>query len=449
MPQLQKVLWSKGVLLNPQHLQLQDRYMEELLGFRLDTLAFCPWGFSRLELDREALVGGAVVITEAAGLLPDALVFDIPNSDQAPPPLPLADHWKPDEDSVLIHLSIPEHRHGGVNVSTSASERSARYFADVVLRRDENTGLAEKPIQVARRNLRLVAEGESLERAVSMPVARILRGAGGVPELDQAFIPPLIDIDASATLMSMARRLVELLSAKSSALSGMRRQRNVGLADFGIADVANFWLLYTVNTHLPRFRHHFETGKGHPATLYEAMLELAGALMTFAQSAHPRDLPVYEHGDLSTSFGKLDNMVREMLETAVPSNHVSLPLKRTEPTVFAAAIDQDRYFAAPQMFIAIKSSMKQDELIRRVPQILKVSSADQIERLIRRALPGVVLAHSPSPPSAIPIKSNYQYFQLDKRGEDWDAIRMSRHLAVYAPSDLADPEMELVILLPS
>jgi type VI secretion system protein ImpJ len=158
---------------------------------------------------------------------------------------------------------------------------------------------------------------------------------------------------------------------------------------------------------------------------------------------------VYEHGDLSTSFGKLDNMVREMLETAVPSNHVSLPLKRTEPTVFAAAIDQDRYFAAPQMFIAIKSSMKQDELIRRVPQILKVSSADQIERLIRRALPGVVLAHSPSPPSAIPIKSNYQYFQLDKRGEDWDAIRMSRHLAVYAPSDLADPEMELVILLPS
>jgi type VI secretion system protein ImpJ len=69
MPQLQKVLWSKGVLLNPQHLQLQDRYMEELLGFRLDTLSFCPWGFSKLEFDREALAGGVVVVTEAAGLL--------------------------------------------------------------------------------------------------------------------------------------------------------------------------------------------------------------------------------------------------------------------------------------------------------------------------------------------------------------------------------------------
>jgi type VI secretion system protein ImpJ len=183
--------------------------------------------------------------------------------------------------------------------------------------------------------------------------------------------------------------------------------------------------------------------------MYSAMLELAGTLMTFAQSAHPRDLPVYDHGELTTCFHKLDDMVRELLETAVPANHISLPLKRTEKGLYATAIDQDRYFAAPQMFIAIRSSIKQDELIRKVPQILKVSSADQIESLIRRALPGVSLTHSPSPPSAVPIKSNYQYFQLDRRGEDWDSIRSSRHLAVYVPADIPEPEMELVILLPS
>ena len=449
MPQLQKVLWSKGVLLNPQHLQLQDRYIEELLEFRLDALTFCPWGFSRLDFDREALNGETLVVTQAAGLMPDGLVFDVPESDQAPPPLALADHWKPDEESIFIYLTIPEHRPGGMNVSTASSERGARYVADIVLRRDENTGLAEKPIQVARRNLRLVAEGESMERSVSIPIARIVRGTGGIPELDSSFIPPMVNMAASPGLMSIARRIVELLSAKSSTLSGMRRQRNIGLADFGISDVANFWLLYTVNTHLPRFRHLFETRQGHPSLLYTAMLDLAGSLMTFAQSAHPRDLPPYDHSDLSSCFMRLDSIVRELLETAVPSNHVSLPLKRTEPTVFATAIDQDKYFTAPQMFIAIKAAMKQDELIRRAPQIMKVSSADQIERLIRRALPGVVLTHSPSPPSAIPIKANYQYFQMDRRGEDWDAIRSSRHLAVYAPADLVEPEMELVILLPS
>jgi type VI secretion system protein ImpJ len=448
MRQLQKVLWSKGVLLNPQHLQLQDRYLEELLEFRLDALTFCPWGFRRLAVDREALAGGVLSLTEAAGLLPDGLVFDVPTADPAPPPLPLAEHWRADQTELTLFLTVPEHRYGGHNVSTGAGEGDTRYIAEVVLRRDENTGLTEKPIQVARRNLRLIAAGESLAGAVSLPVARIRRGAAGALELDPSFIPPVVDSGASAALLGITRRIVELLSAKSSALSGMRRQRNVGLADFGIADVANFWLLYTVNTHLPRFRHILDTRRGHPAALYTGLLELAGTLMTFAQTAHPRDLPAYDHNDLTGCFTRLDATVRELLETAVPSNHVSLPLRRTEPSVYATALDQDRYFSAPQMYLAIAAGVKQDELVRRVPHLLKVSSADQLERLIRRALPGVALTHIPSPPSAIPIKLNYQYFALERSGEDWDAIRLSRHLAVYVPADLPDPELELVILLP-
>lgn len=447
MRQLEKVLWSKGVLLNPQHLQLQDRYVEELLEFRLDALTFCPWGFSRLEIDRDALAGGVIGISEAAGLMPDGLVFDIPAADAAPAPLALAEHWRADEPALMVHLVIPEHRPGSRNVATDGNTADTRYIAEIVLRRDENTGQAEKPIQVAKRNLRLVAAGESLEGAVGLPVARVLRGAGGAPELDASFIPPLLDIGASAALDSVARRIVELLSGKSSSLAGMRRQRNAGLADFGVADIANFWLLYTVNTHLPRFRHLFETRRGHPAALYSAMLELAGTLMTFVQSAHPQDLPAYEHGDLTGCFTRLDARVRELLETAVPAHHISLPLRLTEASVYATALDQDRYLGAPQIYLAVAAESKQDELIRRVPQLLKVSSADQIERLIRHGLGGVSLTHVPSPPSAVPIQLNYQYFLLERSGDDWDAIRMSRHLAVHVPADVPDPQLELVILL--
>ena len=42
---------------------------------------------------------------------------------------------------------------------------------------------------------------------------------------------------------------------EGDALAGTRRQRNQGLADFSITDVASFWLLYTLNTHLPQLRH--------------------------------------------------------------------------------------------------------------------------------------------------------------------------------------------------
>src|SRR5690606_35298823 len=120
------------------------------------------------------------------------------------------------------------------------------------------------------------------------------------------YVPPLVDVTANVYLMTIARRLVEVLSARSSGLAGTRRQRNRGLADFGSSDVANFWLLYSVNTHLPVLRHLFETRRGHPEALFRAMLALAGALTTFSGTLHPRDLPGYDHLDLGGCFGRLD-----------------------------------------------------------------------------------------------------------------------------------------------
>src|SRR5262245_41249783 len=136
-------------------------------------------------------------------------------------------------------------------------------------------------------------------------------------------------------MMTIARRLVEILSARSTALSGTRRQKNQSLADFGIADVASFWLLYTINTYLPAMRHIFEVRRGHPAELFETMLALAGSLTTFSMKVHPRDLPSYEHDDLATCFTKLDEQLRELLETVVPASTVSLPLKLVQPSVYA------------------------------------------------------------------------------------------------------------------
>ena len=48
MKRLQPVIWTKGTFLSPQHLQLQDRFLENLLQFHLDSLSFRPWGFRSL-----------------------------------------------------------------------------------------------------------------------------------------------------------------------------------------------------------------------------------------------------------------------------------------------------------------------------------------------------------------------------------------------------------------
>ena len=86
MKRLQPVIWTKGTFLSPQHLQLQDRFLENLLQFHLDSLSFRPWGFRSLQIGREALTAGSLAISTASGIFPDGLLFDIPGSDSAPPP---------------------------------------------------------------------------------------------------------------------------------------------------------------------------------------------------------------------------------------------------------------------------------------------------------------------------------------------------------------------------
>ena len=448
MRRLEPVIWTKGTFLNPQHLQSQDRFLEETLQFDLQALEFRPWGFGHLRLDHAALAAGNLVVSEAAGIFPDGLLFDIPESDAAPPAKPLADHFQADVEAVDVYLAIPSYRERGFNVASARRDAETRYRAEVEMVRDENTGQSEKPIMVARKNLRLAADTENREGSSTLQVARVRKTAAGLFQLDPRFVPPLLDFEASDYLVSIARRLVEILSAKSTELAGARRQKNQTLADFTSADIPRFWLLYTVNAALPVFRHLFETRKGHPEALYAAMLSLAGSLSTFSVKIHPRDLPPYDHDNLGVCFTDLDEKLRFLLETVVPSNCISLPLKRVQPSIYATSIDNEKYLQQTRMYLAVSADMSQADLIAKTPQLVKICSVDAVEHLVQRALPGVALMHVLTPPSAIPIKLNYQYFGLNQSGGSWEAVVRARNLAAYVPGDFPNPQMELVIVLP-
>ena len=448
MKRLQPVIWTKGTFLSPQHLQIQDRFLENLLQFHLECLAFRPWGFTSLQISQETLAAGSFGISAAAGIMPDGLLFEIPSSDAAPEPKILPDYFEPDQNTLEVYLAVPQYRERGLNVATSPREGGARYRAEMELFRDENTGLSEKAVQVARKNLRLLAEGESRDGFSTLRVARVKRTPAGTFQLEPRFVPPLLDFRASEYLVAVARRLVEILSARSSAIAGLRRQKNQTLADFSTADIANFWLLYTINTTFPQIRHLFETRGGHPETLYSAMLSLAGALTTFSTKIHPRDLPVYDHDDLGTCFADLDEKLRILLETVVPSNFVSLPLKMVQPSIYATSIDNEKYLANTKMYLAVSAETSQAEIVGKTPNLVKVCSASHIEHLVRQALPGVTLTYLQQPPGAIPVKLNCQYFSLSQAGVAWEAILRARNLAAYVPGDLPNPELELIILLP-
>jgi type VI secretion system protein ImpJ len=427
---------------------MQDVFLENSLHFRLNALQFQPWGFHALQIDREALASGTFLLNNASGIFPDGLLFDIPRSDAAPPPKLLTDSFGPDQNELDVYLAIPPWRDGGLNVAAPRVGADTRYVPQMAMLRDENTGLSEKPVMIARKNFRLLVQSEVQQGTVAMRVARVKRSVAGVCSLDSTFVPPLLDFHASDYLVTIARRLTEMLFARSTQLSGTRRQKNQSLAEFSASDIADFWLLYTVNAYAPLINHLYEAGIRHPEQLFSAMAALAGALTTFSPTLHPRDIPAYDHDNLSSCFTNLDEKLRALLETTVPTNWVALPLKLVRPSIYATDLADEKYLKSTQMYLAITAELSQSDVIDRTPSLVKVCSASHIDHLMTYALPGVDLTYVPTPPNSIPMKLRYTYFSLAQTGPAWEAVRRARNFAAYVPGELPNPQLELLILLP-
>lgn len=449
MKQLQPVLWSKGTFLTPQHLQLQDKFLEDSLNFRLQALKFCAWGFSEVVLDQELLADGQLAISRASGIFPDGLIFEIPGPDQPPPSKSLAEFFDPGMRDLDIYLSVPDYKDKGLNVAGLGRVATSRYLAEISTVRDDNTGAGDKPIQIARKNFRLLAANESREGSSTLRIANIEKTETGAFRLNPRFVPPLLEVRASDYLRGLVNGILEILTAKSAQLAGGRRQKNQSLADFTASDIANFWLLYTVNSNIPVLNHLLQGQRCHPEELFTALTALGASLTTFSPTIRPRDLPLYDHANLSKVFTDLDEKLRVLLETVVPTNVVSLPLKQVSNTIYATALDQDKYLQNTRMYLAISADSSEDAIIRGVPRLVKTCSATHIEQLVSNALPGITLTHVSTPPSAIPIKLKYQYFSLNQSGAAWDTIPRARNFAAYVPAEIPNPQMELIILLPT
>jgi type VI secretion system protein ImpJ len=446
-----RVVWTKGMFLSPQHFQAQDLYFEDLVQFRFSSSHFANYGVTRIELDRDALANGLVKLTAAKGVMPDGETFDMPNSDLLPLSRELSKRWPSIDETLDVYLSLPERRLNARNVTLPGQREDSgpadtRYTSETRLVPDENQGSDEKPVQVGQKAFRLLFGTEFRDGYTSLRIAQLERSPTGIPMTRASFVAPCLDLASSTYLEELLRRQVEILLTKSASLSGPRRERAKAAAGFSASETDKFWLLHTVNSYLPELRHIFKTRHGHPETAYVAMLRLAGALATFSMEGGPGDLPDYDHDELGLCFTQLDARIRDLMEIVIPSKYRAIPLSLTDRFVWSGTIDDDNLFKNTQFYLAVSAKMGIADVIQKVPQFLKMGAPDEIERLVRTAVSGLGLRHTEMVPSAIPVKLDNQYFRLNQTGPLWDRILLSRRISVFAPGEIVEPKMEVVVV---
>jgi type VI secretion system protein ImpJ len=280
---------------------------------------------------------------------------------------------------------------------------------------------------------------------VALPVARVMRDGSGHFVFDPAFIPPCTQIGASERLMQILRRLIGILEEKSAAMSASGRS----WTEYSTRDIAQFWLLHTVNSALAPLRQMYAARSVHPEELFVQMLRLGGALCTFAIDSHPRELPLYDHLKLDGCFGALDQHIRTNLETVVPSNALVIPLRQTSEFYYEGDVTDQRCLDRSRWILSVRAASGEVEIITRTPQLVKFCSKLFVPKLVERALPGMTLTHVPVPPAAIQTRVDAQYFSVNKAGPCWDHIVQTRQVGVYVPGELPGAALELVVILES
>jgi type VI secretion system protein ImpJ len=443
---LSRVVWSEGMHLGPHHFQTQSRYFEDTLWFLNANLRQYPWGFLHFSLDTEALRNGLAILNFASGILPDGLIFDMPDCDAVPDPVQLSNLFSSTDSEITLFLAIPPRHDHGLDCDLGGNA-GTRYTAVQHTLRDDAIGQGENSVGFARKNLVLLSKAQLSTDTVSFPIARILRDGNGGFTCDPDFIPPCLRISASEPLVLLLHRLAQAIDEKVTSTRALRQ--GSGRFELGTSalDVANYWFLHSLCSALPALRHHLQDRRSHPEEVYRDLARLAGALSTFALESNRDEIPNYRHGDLSFTFKEMDTLIRRYLEIVSPSNSVTLQFRKADNYIHVAEVKDERCLRRSRWIFGIRSSVTDSVILRQTPKLAKVCSAEGVGKLVQRALPGLELMHLPVPPAALHAQADMHYFAISQSGACWQHILQTKNVGVYLPGDLGDATFDLTIIL--
>jgi type VI secretion system protein ImpJ len=443
-----RVIWKEGMFLHPQHFQQADRFLQQALTAEWAYTNPYFYGISDIAIDTGALANGAFALNSCSGILPDGTIFSFPREDDPPPSRSFAEHFTHEQQTCEVYLALPLIAEGRSSMDSSGEERGSlfRYRGQNVTIIDEVSGSQKKQIEVGVYNFSLLFGDESLDNYTTLRIGKLKRNPNGQVECDEEYIPPLSQVGGSRYLLGQLRSLLEMLLAKSTALSQGRKEGATGKASFSGTEETAFRLLETVNTYTPLVNHyHFEPRVG-PFDLFRLLTQFSGALTAFSAEVSLRDMTRYDHENLSGTFGGLVKIIRTVLEADIDAGCINVPIEQVNPSTYVCKLPNEKLLSSARFYMGVTAKVSEKELIIGVAQRIKMSSRDRLDLLISSAMPGLTLIHVAHPPEGLSTKPGYQYFALDQQSQFWRGMQSAGSIAFYFPNNYADLKLEMLAL---
>jgi type VI secretion system protein ImpJ len=434
-----KVVWSEGLFLQPQHLQQQERYLERLVRTSTAGLRPFAWGLTQLDIDSDLLSLGKFGLRAAAGLLPDGTPFATPGDVDPPRAIDLPETLR----NATVYLALPSRQPGAIETAPpDLIETVARFTSGEHEAIDTNAGSqSSATVPIGKLRLRFVLEGGALSGLVTIGLARIseVRADRSVV-LDENYIPPVMTCQASGVLAGFLNELQGLLHQRAEALAGRVSEGSVR----GAAEIGDYLLLQLCNRAEPLIVHlNAIAGQLHPEQFYGLAVALAGELATFTESRkRPPVFPPYRHDDLYGTFRPVIAALRQALSAVLSQNAVNIPLQQRKFGIRVGPIVDRSLVTDATWVLAVKAQVPAETLRRSFPNLVKIGPVEQIGELVSVALPGIAVRALPVAPRELRYYTGTSYFELDRSSPYWAALARSAGVAIHVTGDVPGLEME-------
>ena len=246
-----KVAWSEGLLLLPQHFQQADRYHESLLFSRFSAADPQAFGVVAVGFDVHRLKQQEELsLVHFEGIMPDGLPVVLGESQaELPAARAITDHFPPAMEALEVYLSVPTERPGINNYATDGER--LRYRVGARRLADASADDRADDVGVVSPNPLLLFGDEIRDDSASIKIAEIVRAGREGLSLSSTYIPPCLRVGSSPVLTEHFRRLLSLMVVRHRSLSSARRVVGDSRVEFNAADVTRYLQLNALNSMLP------------------------------------------------------------------------------------------------------------------------------------------------------------------------------------------------------
>jgi type VI secretion system protein ImpJ len=293
-----RIQWHEGMLLSPQHFQLESARVDALLAWQALAAQPTAWGVRRLEIDESLLMNGVVRVLQLEAVMPDGMAVSYSVEDAAGLDLQLD---LSERAESFEHGELPIYLKVGRSRSMRGAGQPSR-FRGLAAAPVEDEVSDALPVDIPRAapNLTLAAGDVPSSVFVHLCLMTVRKDNEVFKRGD--YLPALLEVPQGSPLHGRAQALAAQMRSKAAFLAKQTASPSSRLED-RLAMLEQKARLSSLVLGLPPLEALLRAPSTPPFALYLALCAQLGPLAMLRPGAVPLLPPAWDHADPMSALG--------------------------------------------------------------------------------------------------------------------------------------------------